>query len=121
MSKKTSTKINLIHKPLVKLNLLEKYSPEMIIFETPKEFEHYLTEHKDELDAMTTIKLNRTYLIRGYRITKLKGVISLRKLGTFANDLDPSESPLHDRVVELEEKVEALTRIIEELTSQSLS
>ena len=118
MSKKSSTKINLIHKPLVKLNLLEKYSPEMIIFETPKEFEQYLTEHKDELDAMTTIKLNRTYLIRGYRITKLKGVISLRKLGSFDNDLNPVESPLHDRVVELEEKVEASTRIIEEFTNQ---
>ena len=50
MAKKSSTKITVIHKPLEKLNLLEKYSPEMIIFETPKEFEQYLTEHKDELD-----------------------------------------------------------------------
>ena len=56
MAKKSSTKVSLIHKPLVKLNLLEKYSPEMTIFETPKEFEQYLTEHKDELNAMTTIK-----------------------------------------------------------------
>ena len=118
MSKKTSTKINLIHKPLVKLNLLEKYSPEMTIFETPKEFEQYLTEHKDDLDAMTTIKLNRTYLIRGYRITKIKGVISLRKLGTYDNDLNPVESPLHDRVVELEEQVEAMKKILDEIMNQ---
>ena len=101
------------------MNLLEKYSPEMTIFETPKEFEQYLTEHKDELDAMTTIKLNRIYLIRGYRITKLKGVISLRKLGTneFTNDF-PVESPLHDRVVELEEQVEAMKKILDEIMNQ---
>ena len=118
MSKKSSTKINLFHKPLVKLYLLEKYSPEMTILDTPNKFEQYLTEHKDEFDAMTTIKLNRTYLIRGYRITKIKGVISLRKLGTYDNDLNPVESPLHDTVVELEEQVEAMKKILDEIMNQ---
>ena len=74
-----SQKIKTIEKEPVDLKILEKYSPETITFDTPEEFTEYLTEHKEEMDATTTNKLNKKYKIRGYCITKIKGEICLKK------------------------------------------
>ncbi len=74
-----SQKIKTIEKEPVDLKILEKYSPETITFDTPEEFTEYLTEHKEEMDATTTNKLNKKYKIRNYSITKIKGEICLKK------------------------------------------
>ena len=74
-----SQKIRTIEKEPVDLKILEKYSPETITFDTPEEFTEYLTEHKEEMDATTTNKLNKKYKIRNYSITKIKGEICLKK------------------------------------------
>ena len=49
-------------------------------FQTPAEFDAYYQEHKTELEAKTTHKLNKMFNVPGYRITKIKGVLSLKNI-----------------------------------------
>ena len=49
-------------------------------FKTPAEFDAYYQEHKTELEEKTTHKLNKMFNVPGYRITKIKGVLSLKNI-----------------------------------------
>lgn len=48
-------------------------------FNTPDEFNLWYAKNKDEIDKITTHKLNKMYYIEGHRITKIKGVLCLKK------------------------------------------
>ena len=48
-------------------------------FNTPEEFNLWYAKNKVEIDKITTHKLNTMYYIDGYRITKIKGVLCLKK------------------------------------------
>ena len=48
-------------------------------FKTVDEFNLWYSKNKDEVDALTTHKLNKMYHIDGHRITKIKGVLMLKK------------------------------------------
>ena len=48
-------------------------------FDTPDDFTLYYNKHKSEIDSITTNKLNKMYQIKGYKITKLNNVLSLKK------------------------------------------
>ena len=60
------------------IKTIEKFSPDVMEFENKEEFAEYLDKHREELDKETTQKLNKMFSIKGYRITKIKGEISLR-------------------------------------------
>ena len=49
-------------------------------FASPAEFDAYYQEHKEELSDKTTHKLNKMFVIPGYRVTKIKGVLSLKNI-----------------------------------------
>lgn len=49
------------------------------VFNTPDEFNIWYSKNKDEVDALTTHKLNKMYKIEGYRITKIKNILMLKK------------------------------------------
>lgn len=49
-------------------------------FETPEDFDAYYQLNKDKFDHLTTHKLNKMFSIPGYRITKIKGVLSLKNI-----------------------------------------
>ena len=68
-------------KELIDIKIIEPFNPpEVIHFDSIDEFKEYLTDNKDEMELMTTQKLNKTYKIDGYTITKLKDVgISLKR------------------------------------------
>lgn len=48
-------------------------------FNTPDEFNIWYSKNKDTIDSLTTHKLNKMYHINGYRITKIKGTLCLKK------------------------------------------
>ena len=48
-------------------------------FDSPDEFNLFYNKHKEEIDNTTTHKLNKLYHIKGYRITKIKDVLMLKK------------------------------------------
>ena len=48
-------------------------------FNSTDEFNAFYSMHKDEMDALTTHKLNKMYHVNGYRITKIKGELMLKR------------------------------------------
>jgi hypothetical protein len=58
-------------KPITPIRILERWQPETMTFERKEDFQKYLSEHLEELDELSTNKLNRMIRIPGYRITKL--------------------------------------------------
>ena len=66
-------------KPSPEIKVIEKFSPNTTIFENKEQFAEYLDEHRDELNKYSTCKLNKMFSIPDYRITKIKGEISLKK------------------------------------------
>ena len=48
-------------------------------FKSKAEFYAYVNEHKDEFDGKSTCALNRLYKIPGYRISRDKGELKLKK------------------------------------------
>jgi hypothetical protein len=64
----------------IDMKIIERFQPDTINFETPEDFKEYLSENLEGLKEMTTQKLNKQFCINGYRITKIKGEISLRKI-----------------------------------------
>lgn len=89
------------------IKILEAFSPEVITFDTKEEFIDYFTENKEIMDAMTTNKLNKAFKINGYTITKLAGVISLKK--KHHQTIDESiDSTLDNDIAEIKEKLDQL-------------
>ncbi len=64
---------------LSELKIIEPIKNYLKEFETVDEFNLYYAKHKDEIDELTTHKLNKMYHINGYRITKIKGILMLKK------------------------------------------
>lgn len=61
------------------LKIIEPISKYIKEFNTPEEFNVFYTKNKEEIDNLTTHKLNKMYHIIGYRITKIKGILMLKK------------------------------------------
>jgi hypothetical protein len=71
------------------VKVLEPFTPEKTVF-TKDEFIRFLSLHKEDLSTYSTYKLNKLFSINGYRITKLKGEISLVKIHKIANESSPT-------------------------------
>ena len=54
------------------ITVKEPYHAETLLFNTPDEFTVYYREHEDELKNLSTLRLNKTFKIPGYRITVTK-------------------------------------------------
>ena len=72
-------------------------------FTTTDEFEKYLIKHKDEFDEWTTQKLNTSFKIDGYRITKIKGEICLKK--DYYN-YTPQKDKVNEEIIKRIERIE---------------
>lgn len=83
-------------------------------FNSPVEFNLWYAKHKEEVDSLTTHKLNKMYLITGYRITKIKGELML-KVDRHVKEKEEGES--EDDINELRNEIknikETLNKLIE--------
>lgn len=87
-------------------------------FKTADEFNLWYSKNKDEIDSMTTHKLNKLYHIEGYRITKIKGKLCLKKETKKQSSLKKEEdkrSYEEDDVQSLYEEINNLKMEIENL------
>lgn len=80
-------------------------------FNTPVEFNLWYSKNKDEVDKLTTHKLNKMYHIVGYRITKIKGVLMLKEDKKVKNDDDENDE-IFELKVELEKIKETVNKLI---------
>ena len=88
-------------------------------FDSVDEFNIYYHKHKEEMDTETTHSLNKKFKINGYRITKIKGVLCLKKDRVVKPDEDkvledptPSISEIMERIQKLEETVNKIIDVL---------
>ena len=87
-------------------------------FNTPEEFNLWYAKNKDEVDKLTTHKLNKMYHIVGYRITKIKGELMLKEDKKIkdeeikSDDLPSKIISLENEIVKIKSTVNKLIEII---------
>lgn len=101
-------------------------------FDNAQEFTVYYSKHKDELDKETTHKLNKMFKINGYKITRIKGELSLKidrsvKKDNESNTNDSCEDVMgtihsleqsfNKRISELEAKNKAISDVVDYIVS----
>ena len=64
----------------MELKIIEPIQKYLKEFNTTDEFNLFYYKNKEQLDSETTHKLNKKYHIQGYRITKIKGELMLKKV-----------------------------------------
>ena len=91
---------------------LEPIQLDVKTFQDKTEFEMFYNSHKEEFETSTTTKLNRMYKIPGYRITRQKQQLCLKKdyskgngTGGLGEDSFEKFQELVDKVQELEETI----------------
>ena len=108
------------------LKIIEPIRDYLKVFNSPDEFNIWYTKNKEEVDTLTTHKLNKMYKINGYRITKIKNVLMLKKSSEPNNVYNQSvNSPLvPEDLQELQEEVKniksTVNKIIEYLNQQHI-
>ncbi len=90
-------------------------------FNSPVEFNLWYAKHKDEVDALTTHKLNKMYKIDNYRITKIKGELMLKVDRKVKEEVINAET--HDDITELRNEIknikDTLNKLIEYVNSKT--
>ena len=87
-------------------------------FNSPVEFNLWYAKHKEEVDSLTTHKLNKMYLIKDYRITKIKGELMLKKDPKLKEkEKEGEEENIHEEINELRDEIakikEAYNKLVE--------
>lgn len=98
---------------------ISKYVKE---FASVDEFNLWYAKNKAEVDATTTHKLNKMYSVNGYRITKIKGVLMLKKYDAkrqkrYFSEHDENEA-IHELRLELEGELAQINESVEQLKTQ---
>ena len=93
------------------LKVIEPIKNYLKEFKTVDEFNLYYSKNKNEIDSMTTHKLNKMYHIDGYRITKIKGKLCLKKW----EKKDKESNNENDHLEMYEEEINYLKNEIEKL------
>ena len=86
------------------LKVLEPIQLDVKTFKDKQEFELFFNSHKNEFENSTTTRLNRMYKIPGYRISRVKDELCLKKDYT-KNNLGSSSNIDSQQIEELEEKL----------------
>ena len=102
-------KVTIFKKELPQINIIERYSPDIINFVTKEVFIKYLDKHWEELNQLSTCKLNKLCKIKGYQITMLNSEISLRSASKSETIESKSEA---ERILN---KIEDLKNMIRQL------
>ena len=93
------------------LKVIEPIQIDVKTFQDKNEFEMFYNSHKNEFENCTTTKLNRMYKIPGYRITRQKEVLCLKKDYTKNNKQESDD----DNTQRFDELKDELTKMIEEV------
>ena len=110
------------------IQVREPYVADVKTFANPDEFTIYYREHENDLKGLSTLRLNKTFKIAGYRISTVnKGreneEIVLKKdyYGASKNDNQQTNSnnetdgQLAERISLLERKIDNIERFLQQL------
>ncbi|OHT02819.1 hypothetical protein TRFO_29957 [Tritrichomonas foetus] len=99
-----------------KLKILEPIKIDVKTFQNEKEFEDYYNLNKKSLEDSTTTRLNRMFKIPGYRITRVKNELCLKK--DYAKKTEQQQVETKDYSYDIEDlnyKIDDIKTMIEEL------
>ena len=100
------------------IKIIEPIKEYLKVFNSPDEFNIWYTKNKDEVDTLTTHKLNKLYKIEGYRITKIKNVLMLKKVNNndSHNTNKSASSPLiPNELTEIQEEIKNIKSTINQI------
>ena len=92
------------------VKVVEPIQSPMKEFNNVDEFNLFYHNHKDEMMSTTTHRLNKMYKINGYRITKIRGELCLKKVREAVKQKSDVESGEGNDVVD-NESVDIETRL----------
>ena len=98
----------------MQIKIIEPIKEYSKVFNSPDEFNLWYTKNKNEMDNMTTHKLNKLYKIEGYRITKIKNVLMLKKDSQTSNTTTISTTPT---IEELKDEITKIKDTINQIIS----
>jgi hypothetical protein len=110
------------------LTVKEPYVAEVKTFNNPDEFTIYYREHEDQLKNLSTLRLNKTFKIPGYRITVCKRGTDNQELmlkkdyysglgcaSSCAAGTDNSQTELLEKISMLERRLDNIERFLQQL------
>lgn len=92
------------------LKIIEPIKVDIKTFQNEQEFEDYYNLNKKALDESTTTKLNRMFKIPGYRITRVKNELCLKK--DYNKKVEPSENDIRNEIEELKKEIQNIKDIL---------
>ena len=98
---------------MTEIKILQPITNYIKEFESPDEFNLFYNKYKEEIDSTTTHKLNKLYHIRGYRITKIKDVLMLKKHEEKKHEEKKEEEPEMNVQDEIRQMKETINKIIQ--------
>ena len=98
----------------MQIKIIEPIKEYSKVFNSPDEFNLWYTKNKDEMDNMTTHKLNKLYKIEGYRITKIKNVLMLKKDSQSTNT---TTIPTTNTIEQLKDEITKIKDTINQIIS----
>ena len=90
-------------------------------FKTIDEFNNWYLKNKSEVDEYTTHKLNKMYNVEGYRITRIKGSLCLKKVVPKHNNEksetcdEQSSTQMHEQIISMKNEIQSLKKSIKEI------
>ena len=96
------------------LKVIEPIRDYLKVFSSPDEFNIWYTKNKDEVNTLTTHKLNKMYKIEGYRITKIKNVLMLKK-ESIANQHSANSILVPDTLAELQDEIKNIKSTVNQI------
>ena len=90
-------------------------------FKTIDEFNNWYLKNKSEVDEYTTHKLNKMYNVEGYRITRIKGSLCLKKVIPKHNNEtsetcdEQSSTQMHEQIISMKNEIQSLKKSIKEI------
>jgi hypothetical protein len=109
------------------LTVKEPYHVEVRTFQNPDEFTIYYREHEDELKSLSTLRLNKTFKIPGYRISVCKRGTDQQELILKKDYYSPSArvtslpsgtaeaAEAEERIALLERRLDNIERFLQQL------
>lgn len=102
------------------ITVKEPYKADVRTFDDPEDFTRYYREHEDDFKGMSTLRLNKTYKIPGYRISvrnrgKENEELILKKDYYGHNNETPSDDTITEAISLLEQRLDNIEQYLQRL------
>ena len=103
--------LNGIKKDLPQVKIIEAYQPTVIDCESKEDFNDIINSDIEKYKEMSTQRLNKTFKIPGYKITRVRGEICLRSI-------KPCERQDNLQIERLNEEIQNIKEAFNQLSEQ---